>query len=236
VFKTDSAQNDYRRAFVLVRSHATVLSARAFRAGVARLRRRLTGSSSARSSTAIPAAAVRSRNGWCPGFDGLRSFSKAHELLLKPNAAGNGNRIFLRSHWRMVFPTPKRHQNRSRNNSCGSSARRAVCRSCIPFAFPSAVVNHGMVVYGMTESEREIQFEAYDPEHSGACRRNSSSASKLAFNFPPRLLGREGLLSVIEIYRGGLIESENRSRHVRDPSAARTRLRKQHSAGIDSEM
>src|SRR5579859_3330539 len=41
-----------------------------------------------------------------PGFDGLRSFSRAHETLLKADCGAAWESYFLRSHWRMIFPTP----------------------------------------------------------------------------------------------------------------------------------
>ena len=47
-----------------------------------------------------------------PGYDGLRSFSQAHEPLLKAECGGPWASYFLRSHWRMVFPIWRRHQER----------------------------------------------------------------------------------------------------------------------------
>ena len=42
-----------------------------------------------------------------PGFNGLRSFSRAHEPLLKAECGAAWESYVLRSHWRMIFPTPR---------------------------------------------------------------------------------------------------------------------------------
>ena len=47
-----------------------------------------------------------------PGYDCLRAFSAAHEMLLKENCGGAWQSYFLRSHWRMIFPISRRHQER----------------------------------------------------------------------------------------------------------------------------
>ena len=47
-----------------------------------------------------------------PGYDGLRALSQAHEPLLKAECGAPWQSYFLRSHWRMVFPIWKRHQER----------------------------------------------------------------------------------------------------------------------------
>src|SRR6185295_2763224 len=48
-----------------------------------------------------------------PGFASLREFSKSHERLLKANCGGAWQSYALRSHWRMIFPISRAHQNRT---------------------------------------------------------------------------------------------------------------------------
>ena len=47
-----------------------------------------------------------------PGYDGLRSFSRAHEPLLKAELGGPWQSYFLRSHWRMIFRVSGRFQEK----------------------------------------------------------------------------------------------------------------------------
>src|SRR5271170_4749321 len=51
-----------------------------------------------------------------PGFASLREFSAARENLLKAGCGGAWRSYFLRSHWRMVFPISRGHQNRTAEN------------------------------------------------------------------------------------------------------------------------
>src|SRR6266540_2883380 len=47
-----------------------------------------------------------------PGYPSLRAFSEAQEALLKAELGGAWRCYFLRSHWRMVFPVWRAHQER----------------------------------------------------------------------------------------------------------------------------
>jgi len=60
------------------------------------------------------------------------------------------------------------------------------------FRFPRITINHGLVVYAMTESEREIQFEAYDPNIPEHPAKLIFDRIKQTFNFPQPVTGREG--------------------------------------------
>ena len=51
-----------------------------------------------------------------PGFDGLRSFSQAHEALLKAECGEAWESYFLRSHWRMIFRVSAGFRKRWRQN------------------------------------------------------------------------------------------------------------------------
>jgi hypothetical protein len=204
VFKADPPPTYYHRCFVLVRSvrqffqHARfepalpAVEAPVYRKLIREIVHRNPRRGCAESERLV-----------IPGFDGLRSFSKAHEPLLKAELGGQWQSYFLRSHWRIVFLTPKRHQEQIAQRLVRSLREGGVPLVHL-FRFPRITINHGLVVYAMTESEREISFEAYDPNIPEHPAKLIFDRIKRTFNFPPACYWPGGPLSVIEIYRGGL--------------------------------
>src|SRR5439155_25407233 len=68
----------------------------------------------------------------------------------------------LRSHWRMLFPISRRHQEQTAN--CLVSEVKNHFSPIIHLVrFPALTINHGMIVFRTAESERKIEFAAYDP-------------------------------------------------------------------------
>jgi hypothetical protein len=138
-----------------------------------------------------------------PGYECLRGFSRAHEPLLKAECGGAWQSYFLRSHWRMVFPVWRRHQERM-----ARQLRQAVRQGSVPtvhlFRFPQVSINHGLMLFAMAESERDIQFAAYDPNIPAHPVRLIYDHGLRAFRFPPSCYWAGGVVSVIEIFRGGL--------------------------------
>jgi hypothetical protein len=138
-----------------------------------------------------------------PACGCLRAFSLAHEPLLKAELGGPWQSYFLRSHWRMVFPVPPWHQERM-----AQQLRRAVVEGSAPtvhlFRFPRITINHGLLLFGLAESERDIQFDAYDPNLPSHPVKLIYDRSLRRFSFPPTIYWAGGTVSVIQIYRGGL--------------------------------
>jgi hypothetical protein len=138
-----------------------------------------------------------------PGYDGLRGFSRAHEGLLKAECGGAWRSYFVRSHWRMVFPVWGRHQEQTAQR-LARSLREGRVSIVHLFRFPRITINHGLVLYGLAESEREIQFEAYDPNIPAHPVKLIYDRALRAFGFPPACYWAGGVVSVVEMYRGGL--------------------------------
>ncbi len=138
-----------------------------------------------------------------PGYDCLRALSHAHEPLLKAECGQPWQSYFLRSHWRMIFPVRPWHQARM-----AEQLRQAVLRNSAPtvhlFRFPRITINHGIVLYGLAESQRQIQFEAYDPNIPAHPVKLIYEREHRRFSFPPAIYWPGGPLSVIEILCGGL--------------------------------
>jgi len=138
-----------------------------------------------------------------PGYDGLRAFSQAHESLLKAECGGPWQSYFVRSHWRMVAPTGRRHQERM-----AQQLRRALCEGRAPivhlYRFPRITINHGIVLFGSTESDGDIQFQVYDPNIPARPLELIYQRAARTFCFPRTNYWAGGALNVFEMYLGGL--------------------------------
>jgi hypothetical protein len=138
-----------------------------------------------------------------PGYPCLRVFTQAHEPLLKAECGSAWESYFLRSHWRMVFPVSRSHQERM-----ARQLRQRVLEGVMPavhlFRFPRITINHGILLFGLTESERDMRFDAYDPNIAEHPVKLIYDRATRTFSFPATVYWAGGSLSVIEIYRGGL--------------------------------
>ncbi len=134
-----------------------------------------------------------------PSYDGLRSFSQAHEPLLKAELGGPWQSYFLRSHWRMIFPVRGYHQKRMAQQLKQSLRERGVTLVHL-FRFPRITINHGIVLYGLTESEQNMEFEAYDPNIPAHPVKLIYDRGRRKFSFPPSCYWGGGVLSVVEIF------------------------------------
>ena len=134
-----------------------------------------------------------------PGFDGLRSFSRTHEPLLKAGLGGAWQSYVLRSHWRMVFPVHRWQQRRMAEKLKRSLPRRGLSLVHL-FRFPNITINHGIVLYGLTESEQTMEFEAYDPNIPEHPVKLVYEHQRRVFTFAPSRYWGGGDLNVIEIF------------------------------------
>jgi hypothetical protein len=134
-----------------------------------------------------------------PGFDGLRAFSRAHEPLLKAVCGATWESYVLRSHWRMIFPTPPWYRKWMIKKLKDSLPRRGLTPVHL-FRFPHITINHGISLYGFMESERQVEFAGYDPnipEHPVKLIYEKDSHQ---FTFAANRYWGGGILKVVEIY------------------------------------
>jgi hypothetical protein len=134
-----------------------------------------------------------------PGYDGLRSFSRAHEALLKAECGAAWESYFLRSHWRMIFRVSGRFQEKMAEKLKRSIQKRGVSLVHL-FRFPRITINHGIVLFGFSESESQIEFEAYDPNIPAHPVKLIYEKKRRAFTFAPNIYWGGGVLSVMEIF------------------------------------
>ena len=134
-----------------------------------------------------------------PGFDGLRSFSRAHEALLKAECGAAWESYFLRSHWRMIFRVSGRFQEKMAAKLKRSLQGRGLALVHL-FRFPRITINHGITLYGFTESDTQIEFEAYDPNIPEHPVKLVYEKSRRVFTSAPNIYWGGGELSVMEIF------------------------------------
>lgn len=134
-----------------------------------------------------------------PGYDSLRSFSRAHEAVLKAECGAPWESYFLRSHWRMIFPVSGRFQANMAEKLKHSLSKRGVALVHL-FRFPRITINHGIVLYRFADSEREIEFEAYDPNLPEHPVTLVYEKNRRVFTFAPNIYWGGGVLSVMEIF------------------------------------
>jgi hypothetical protein len=134
-----------------------------------------------------------------PGYDGLRSFSQAHEAVLKAECGAPWESYFLRSHWRMIFRVSGRFQEKMAEKLKRSVSNRGVALVHL-FRFPRITINHGILLYRFADSTRDIEFEAYDPNIPEHPVTLVYEKRRRVFTFAPNIYWGGGVLSVMEIY------------------------------------
>ena len=199
-YKADPPPTYYHRCFVLVRAARLFFDYARFAPELPRVDANAYGrlvrqiiSSNARRP------ALESERVVIPGFDSLRSFSQAHEAVLKAGCGAAWESYFLRSHWRMIFPVSGPFQEKMAEKLKRSLAKRGVSLVHL-FRFPRITINHGIVLYRFVESAENIEFTAYDPnlpEHPVAL---IYEKKRRVFTFAPNIYWGGGVLSVLEIF------------------------------------
>lgn len=139
-----------------------------------------------------------------PGYAGLREFSRAHEALLKSTCGGAWQSYVLRSHWRMVFPISRAHQERTMQSLVAEiEAGRWPIVHLV--RFPKITINHGMVLFGVERDGAVVRFAAYDPNDPQQPTVIEFDREGRIFSLAANRYWAGGTLNVIEIYRGWLM-------------------------------
>lgn len=135
-----------------------------------------------------------------PGAEGLRSFSRDWAHVLRDECGGAWRSYVLRSHWRMVFPISRGHQERT---AAALGARLA--EGHLPIVhlvrFPQLTINHGMLVFDVDPGPEATRFRAYDPNDPAGPVHLIYHPRERVFTLPGNRYWPGGRLDVIEIYR-----------------------------------
>jgi hypothetical protein len=135
-----------------------------------------------------------------PGFTGLRELSRERTALMKEECGGAWRSYVMRSHWRIVVPVTRRHQERT---AARLLEEVEVGRAPIVhlLRFPSLAINHGMVVFDGVRSGDGAEFLAYDPNDPARPARLTYERARRTFSLPANRYWRGGDLNVFEIFR-----------------------------------
>jgi hypothetical protein len=138
------------------------------------------------------------------GFANLREFSKAKEKLLKSECGGPWRSYVLRSHWRMIFPISREHQQQTATELL-SKIKNNFSPIVHLVNFPSLNINHGMIVFDTVETDAEIQFAVYDPNLPQKPSQLIYNRATKTFSLPANAYWAGGELNVIEIFRNWIL-------------------------------
>jgi hypothetical protein len=138
-----------------------------------------------------------------PGFGDLRSFSAAHEDLLKRSSGGRWGTYFQRGNWRMIFFFGDSHQRRTAESLLGSLERGHPPIVHL-VRFPRVTINHALLIYRATSSPTDIAFVAYDPNEPDQPQTLVYDRAAARFHLPRTSYWPGGAVTVYEIYDGPL--------------------------------
>jgi hypothetical protein len=138
-----------------------------------------------------------------PGYDCLRAFSRAQTPVLMATCGGVWQSYMLRSHWRMILPVWRGHQAQMAAQLARSLAggRQPIVHL---FRFPKITINHGVILYGVTETADGLRFEVYDPNIPDRPTELTYRRAERTFHFPRNHYWAGGPANVVETYCGWL--------------------------------
>ena len=135
-----------------------------------------------------------------PGYAGLRELSAERGPVLKAACGGAWRSYVQRSHWRIVVPVTRAHQDRTAEALLDAAGEHRVPVVHL-LRFPSLAINHAMVVFDGRRTRAGAEFLAYDPNDPDRPAELAYDRDRRTFSMPPTRYWRGGGLSVIEILR-----------------------------------
>jgi len=138
-----------------------------------------------------------------PGYEDLRTFSAAHEALLKRAMGGPWTSYMQRGNWRMIFPFTPRHQRGVASRLLGELAQgRPPIVHLV--RFPQLTINHLVVVFQAEEDPAAIRFRVYDPNDAGKPLELTYDRAAEAFSYAATAFFPGGPVRAYEVYDGWL--------------------------------
>jgi hypothetical protein len=134
-----------------------------------------------------------------PGYPDLRSFSQAHEDLLKAECGGAWQSYFQRGNWRMVFPfshSGQEHMAQKLLLHVKPGHPVAIHVS----TFPKLSINHTVVAFEAKDIGTGILFTTYDPNQPNKPSSLLFDRATRTFLLPACNYFAGGRVDVYEIY------------------------------------
>jgi hypothetical protein len=138
-----------------------------------------------------------------PGYANLRAFSQAWEPLLKAECGGAWQSYFQHGNWRMVMPITRHHQEKMAAHLLADLGENHPPIVHI-YRFPHTAMNHALVLYAATETEKDIQFAVYDPNNPAQPTVLTFDRATRWFSFPATNYFPGGHVKIYEVYRNWL--------------------------------
>lgn len=135
-----------------------------------------------------------------PGFTNLFQFSVEKRKLLQEESGGAWRSYFQRGHWRIMGPFSRGGQERE-----ARLLMQEIQNHRPPVVhlvkFPQLTINHAILLFDVNETERSIEFMAYDPyEAEHPVKLTFDHATRqFTFGRNPYFIG--GRVNVYQIYR-----------------------------------
>jgi hypothetical protein len=134
-----------------------------------------------------------------PGYPNLRSFSRAHEHLLKAECGSAWQCYFQRGNWRMIFPF-SRHEQQQVAEELQAKLREGSVAVVHLVRFPQLTINHAVLMFGVEASPDEIRFLTYDPNQPEKPVTITFERAARTFLLPPNAYFPGGRVDVYPIY------------------------------------
>jgi len=134
-----------------------------------------------------------------PGYADLRTFSQDHAELLKAECGGAWESYVQRSHWRMLLPFT-RHEQTHMAERLLNDLKPKIPIVVHVVRFPQLSINHALVLYDAHETEKQIEFVAYDPNQPDEPTTLTYQRDTQTFELPANHYFPGGPLDVYEIY------------------------------------
>jgi hypothetical protein len=134
-----------------------------------------------------------------PGYSNLRTFSRAHESLLKKHCGAAVESYLQRGNWRTIFPFSRVDQTRQADRLA-----ERVQTGWPPIVhivdFPKLTINHAVVLFAVEQGCEQIRFSIYDPNEPRAPGVLLFDPHQRSFVLPPNRYFRGGKVNVYEVY------------------------------------
>ena len=134
-----------------------------------------------------------------PGYANLRSFSAAHEELLKAECGSAMQSYFQRGHWRMIFPFTHTQQQHGAERLLEAIRQQGVAIVHL-VSFPSLQINHAIVLFNGTRLNDKLEFTAYDPNDPSQPTVLTFDEHERHFLYPANKYFPGGSLKVYQVY------------------------------------
>ncbi len=135
-----------------------------------------------------------------PGYANLHAFSEAQAPVLKAECGGAWQSYTQHGHWRMLLPFTRGHQKRmSEQLLADLKENRPPVVHLV--RFPQLTINHAVVLYDATQTEKEIRFAAYDPNNPKVSVPLTFDRASRTFQFPANDYYPGGRVDVYEVYQ-----------------------------------